>query len=290
MACRAKSGFSLLELLVTLGIISLLMVITLPILGKVRDHAKVIVCVSNQKQIVTALEFFAIDNRGRYPQSVATIGRDRNWRWQEPTMMTAYKKRSTGLRRSMSAYLHPYIRSSSIMFCPNAPWKYKHLQQAWDAGEEWDNPDTGPVPDPVMGSYCYYWNYLGCLADGDIFMGPWGPSSHRDRSTLLVSDYFGYDHWRSPESYGSCVRFKGAATTEGSDVSSAYWSRKNRNGDIRLDSFKIKLHAGYSDGHVASYQPSETVPMKVSFTSNGSRAYPDGLGPGIFYLPEEALY
>ena len=40
---------------------------------------------------------------------------------------------------------------------------YKHLQQSWDAGDDWDHPETSPRPDPVFGTYCFYWNYTGYL-------------------------------------------------------------------------------------------------------------------------------
>ncbi|MHC4664719.1 MAG: hypothetical protein ACYS9T_02025 [Planctomycetota bacterium] len=107
---------------------------------------------------------------------------------------------------------------------------------------------------------------------------------------MLVSDYFGYDHWRSPKAYGSCEQFKGADITEGTHVSSAYWSCPKPGGGGKADIPKIELHAGYTDGHVETYLPSEVVPMRVSMTADGSVPYPDGVGPGVFYLPQGALH
>lgn len=109
------------------------------------------------------------------------------------------------------------------------------------------------------------------------------------QSDLLVSDYFGYDHHRSPNAYGSCERFGDSSVTFGTVVSSAYWSLVNSDGNIALDTLNIKLHAGFTDAHVESFTSSETVPMRVSIIPNGSIPYPSGVGPGIFYLPGNSL-
>ncbi len=53
--------------------------------------------------------------------------------------------------------------------------------------------------------------------------------------------------------------------------------------------FEVKLSAGYIDGHVENLLPSDTVPIKVSITTDGSAPYPDDIGPGIFFLPSNAV-
>jgi prepilin-type N-terminal cleavage/methylation domain-containing protein len=284
-------GFTLVELLVVLGIISVLMGILAPALAQLRQQAKSLMGMNNQRQTISGANFFAMDRDERYPESVATIGFGDNWNWQEPTMMTACYSRSPDIHRSMSAYLRSYIEDASIMFCPSAPRKYKYFQESWDAGDDWNNPETPQPEDPLTGTYCFYWNYVGFLGgQRGVFKGPWGPSCGRERSRLLVSDYFGYNHWRSRNAYGSCEPFDVATITEGTLVSSAYWSRPNLDDNIDPATLKIKLHAGYTDGHVESYSPSETVPMRISITSDGSVPYPDGIGPGVFYLPRDALH
>jgi prepilin-type processing-associated H-X9-DG protein len=59
---------------------------------------------------------------------------------------------------------------------------------------------------------------------------------------------------------------------------------------VNLNTIDIKLNAGYTDGHVESYKTSEVVPMKVSLIPDGSVPYPNGVGPGIFYLPANAVW
>ena len=281
-----KWGFTLIELLVVISIISMLMAIGLPTLNRARRQARAILSMNNQKQITSALNFFAFDNNERYPESVATVGFGDNWNWSDPTKITGNKKRSPRLYRAMSEYLRKYIPNARTMFCPNAPQRYKYLQQAWDAGDKWDNPDDSFPSDPVGGTYCFYWNYIGYLGGHRVtFRGPRSPASGRRYSKLLVTDYFGYDHWRNPDAFGSCEHFNGANITPETWLLSAYWSRK---GDIDNPP-NIKLRAGYTDGHVETYSVFDVVPMKVSITADGTVPYPDDMGPGLFFLPRNAV-
>ena len=285
---RTSGGFSFVEMLVVVGIISVLTALLLPVLNKVRVQAASLKCQSNLKQILNAVNILAIDNDDRYPESVATIGMGGNFSWQDPRMMTGYMRRSPGLHRSMSAYLYDYIEDADVLFCPDAPEKYKYLQQMWDGGDDWDNPDTPPIPDPVFGTYCFYWNYIGFVAyDCPPFRGPWGPAGGRGRySKLMVTDYFGYDNWRSPNSFGSSGKIKHADITEGTCSSSAFWSLPTSNPEEDIENIQISLNAGYIDGHVESFDPNQVIPMRVSVKADGSTPYPEGVGAGIFFLPQ----
>lgn len=56
------SGFTLVELLVVISIISLLMAILLPTLGKARDTARTVCCASNLRQIGLACNSYGLNN------------------------------------------------------------------------------------------------------------------------------------------------------------------------------------------------------------------------------------
>ncbi|MCP4452958.1 MAG: prepilin-type N-terminal cleavage/methylation domain-containing protein [Planctomycetes bacterium] len=282
-----RYGFTLIELLVVISVVSVLLGILLPALNRVRHQARTLLGMSNQQQIVRAVNLFAMDHDDRYPESVATQGPSASWNWKEPMMLTS---RLTGPReyRSMSAYLRVYLEDARALYCPKAPQRYRYLQAAWEAGEEWDNPDTFPVLDPVIGTYCFYWNYTGFLEDrAYLFQGPRDAIGGRRRSTLLVTDYLGYGHHRSPNAYGSCEKFPGVSVAEETPFSSAYWSRQ---GDGGSDVPDIKLRAGYADGHVERYLSSDTSTMRVISKPATREPYPVGMGPGKFYLPQNALH
>ncbi len=281
-------GFTLVEILVVISIISLLMGILGPALIKVRMQAQHIRGAADQRQVVKALLLYAVDNEDRFPPSVATIGFDEHWNWSEPTTLTGVTERSLQ-NRSMSAYVTDYIASASLMSCRNAPREHEYLEDAWNAGEDWENPD---VPDagigPFTSTYCFYWSYTGFLGPGRQFKGPSGLVPRAGESQLMMSCYFGFDHWRSREVYSSCEKFKGAGVTEETPFASAYyWSGLSP--DVDLSTLKIRLHAGYLDGHIGSYLPSEVLPMEVIVNRETGAPYEPGLGPGVFFLPEDAV-
>jgi prepilin-type N-terminal cleavage/methylation domain-containing protein len=282
-------GFTILELLVVVAVISMLTAILVPSLAKVKRQAQRILGVSNQKQVAQGVSTFAVDNNDRLPDSVATISTSWSWNWQEPMMLTGYRPHPEGMYRSMSAYLGDYIEDAEAMYCPAAPKKYRYLQDSWDARDAWDNPETAPTEDPVSGTYCFYWNYTGYLQDYRfLFKGPQTSSGARGQSKLLMSDYFGYNHHRSRNSWGSCEKFNRTSITRGTVLSSAYWSRK-RTMDDTLEQIDVTLNAAYTDGHVESYGADDVTTMKAIWKPDINEPYPEGIGPGHFFLPRKGL-
>jgi prepilin-type N-terminal cleavage/methylation domain-containing protein/prepilin-type processing-associated H-X9-DG protein len=74
---RAKrSGFTLVELLVVIGIIAVLLGILLPMLGKSRESANRVACASNLKQFYYAIMMYTADNQQTLPGPLAKVSVD----------------------------------------------------------------------------------------------------------------------------------------------------------------------------------------------------------------------
>ena len=115
-----ETGFTLVELLVVIGIIALLISILLPSLAASRRQANTVKCASALRQIGNALKLYEIDNRGYWPVAVFVqtaaqqpIATEREWRWSDMLSKYLHKVPSNG-----SGDLQNFRRASVLWGCP----------------------------------------------------------------------------------------------------------------------------------------------------------------------------
>ena len=119
-----RAGFTLVELLVVVAVISVLMGVLLPSLSSSRDAARTVQCASNQRQMFAAWQMYAGDANGRVMPlaywSAQDIGAGPAIYW-----WGAQGTASTSVDHSrgfLSAYLDASLRPESVYECPSQPW------------------------------------------------------------------------------------------------------------------------------------------------------------------------
>ncbi|MCC7349149.1 MAG: prepilin-type N-terminal cleavage/methylation domain-containing protein [Phycisphaerales bacterium] len=78
---RGSNAFTLVELLVVIGIVSVLIAILLPALNKAREAANKTACLSNVRQIAMIFVMYANDNKGSLPLFAHSIYAPRSEHW-----------------------------------------------------------------------------------------------------------------------------------------------------------------------------------------------------------------
>jgi prepilin-type N-terminal cleavage/methylation domain-containing protein/prepilin-type processing-associated H-X9-DG protein len=113
-----KRAFTLVELLVVIGIIALLISILMPALGQARRKAQAVMCMSNIKQIYTAMQMFAQDNKGQLPRPyfVGDLGMSSP---TDPAQQTILGKVCAWTQRAPNAAGHVDMRDES-----GGLWRY----------------------------------------------------------------------------------------------------------------------------------------------------------------------
>jgi len=119
---RGTFGFTLVELLVVIGIIAVLVAILLPSLMTARERATRIACASNLRQIAIACQAYAVDQRGCFPPSVAIgdFGDDCHlvWAYNVSKGKWEYAQMAPLLAGYQGSGRGAYLPDGKVFICP----------------------------------------------------------------------------------------------------------------------------------------------------------------------------
>lgn len=124
---KRSQGFTLIELLVVIAIIAILAAILFPVFAKAREAARSTSCISNLKQIGTALQMYLNENESAMPTvnaDAATAAGDvfaelaNGGHWNPvitPALITYLET------NSVYGQLQPYVKTKKLWKCPSDP-------------------------------------------------------------------------------------------------------------------------------------------------------------------------
>jgi prepilin-type processing-associated H-X9-DG protein/prepilin-type N-terminal cleavage/methylation domain-containing protein len=160
-----KRAFTLVELLVVIGIIAVLIGILLPALNTAREAAKSAQCLSNLRQMMIAAHAYINANNGRYP-------------------LAYWDKDSAGNTLCWDFIIHPDNTTS-----PGWLWGTDGAAAVLQC-PSFDGKSTGFVADPYCG-YNYNTSYIG-HGFGESIQAPIKATQIRDSASCIVFGDGGY--------------------------------------------------------------------------------------------------
>jgi prepilin-type N-terminal cleavage/methylation domain-containing protein/prepilin-type processing-associated H-X9-DG protein len=239
-----RKGFTLMELLVVIAIIALLMSILLPSLSKVREQAKMMICGTRQKSILSALGLYMAEWDGKLTPSIQ--GRDKNPRtgevgwWTIPNRVKYYYGTGRELNGgSVIDLFGSYLEDPEYLNCPIP-------KQDLEWQEEFYRVANNETIRTLNCSYFLLWNWVRFEDAG--FRPILGGDS------LMVMDYLtcGGGDIEGEPAWTSAHRIKGSSLYDFRDLEEDIPEKLQLYMIIqdRAEIPDVKINCGFIDGHV----------------------------------------
>lgn len=188
----ARRGFSLVEMLVVIGIIAILAAMLFPVLARARARARQATCTSNMRQLATAFELYLVDWDDTYPgatNGMSGSGTYGGWVWyaQFGTPTEGYYDLARGS-------LFPYVKNEQVYSCPDDPIR-SGLSYELNGFLRWR--PMAVVTSPAETLLLIPEDDHGTANDGyfDVPAGDWPCRNHNEGVNLAHTD--GHVKWRN---------------------------------------------------------------------------------------------
>jgi hypothetical protein len=159
----SAAGFSLVDLLTTIGILLLTVVFLSPAFARTRVHDRAYMCLNNIRQLGLAWRMYAEDNGDHVPPNTSGSSPTAGWvnGWLN---FQSGNRDNTNVAYLLNAKLGPYTKSASIYKCP------ADVYPCYEAGVRWvprvrsvsmnayvgvANSAGVPTSSPTVGYYAY---------------------------------------------------------------------------------------------------------------------------------------
>lgn len=109
-----RRAFTLIELLVVIAIIAILAALLFPVFAQAKRAAKKTQCISNLKQIGSAIAIYMTDYDDRFPWAVDPIDKTQPQIWSSQPQFQA----QIPFMPYIQDVLQPYIKSKEVFHCP----------------------------------------------------------------------------------------------------------------------------------------------------------------------------